>query len=180
MGDVVRRVALPEWVDAARQAHAEGFTWFDLLTCIDEIGRDEAFRLVARLERAPSDAARLECLVPRDAATVATLGEVFAGATWREREVTASFGVTFVGGDPRPLLGRPDAVGHPLRKDAVLAARAVTPWPGGRDPGQSGTAGRRRAAAPGVPDPAVWGERDGDPASADEVAASASGGRRRR
>lgn len=179
MADQVRRVATSEWVGAVSAARDEGYDWFDLLTCVDEIGRESAFRIVVRLEREPGDGVRLECLVDRDAPALATLAGVFAGAAWREREVSDFFGVVFAGGDDRPLLGRPDAVGHVLRKDAVLAARTVTPWPGSRDPGET-AAGRRRAAAPGVPDPDVWGDREGDPATAAEVAASVAGGRRRR
>lgn len=182
MADEVRRVAPADWVPAVRAALAEGYAWFDLLTCVDEIGRLGSLRLVVRLERRADHGrvgVRLEVLLDRDAPVVDTLGPVLAGASWREREVSDFFGVTFAGGDDRPLLGRPDAVGHPLRKDAVLASRVVRPWPGGREPGE-GADGRRRASAPGVPDAAVWGERQGDPATPADVAASVGGRRTRR
>lgn len=183
MADEVRRATPPAWVDAVRGARAEGYAWFDLLTCVDELGRQDALRVVVRLERRDgggTDGVRIEVLLDRSAPQLATLGGVFSGATWREREVADFFGVAFTDGDPRPLLARPDAVGHVLRKDAVLAARVVTPWPGGREPGDVAAAGRRRAAAAGVPDPAIWGEREGEPASPAEVAASVAGRRSRR
>ena len=79
----------------------------------------------------------------------------------------------------------PGFVGTPLRKDEVLAARTAVGWPGAKEPGESGDPGetsRRRLVPPGVPEPAVWGDRepsstDPDPA---EVAGSAAGGRTRR
>ncbi len=175
MADEARRIDPAAWADAVAAALAGSWTWFDLLTCVDELGREPSLRVVLRLER-PADRAglRLETLVPREAGTLASVADLLPGAAWREREVAEFFGMTFVGGDPRPLLSRPDAVGHVLRKDAVLAARALTPWPGAKEPGERG-AGRRRLAPAGVPDPAVWGERTGAPASADEIAAALGG-----
>ena len=52
--------------------------------------------------------------------------------------------------------------------------------PGAKEPGETVAAGRRRLVPPGVPDPDVWGEREGEPASPEEVAASVQGGRVRR
>ena len=49
-----------------------------------------------------------------------------------------------------------------------------------KEPGETVAAGRRRMVPPGVPDPDVWGEREGEPASPEEVAASVQGGRVRR
>jgi NADH-quinone oxidoreductase subunit C len=65
------------------------------------------------------------------------------------------FGVEF-DGHPRPgRLLLPDSFeGHPLRKDFPLASRAVQEWPGAKEPGEREAAGRgrRRVAAPGVPE----------------------------
>ena len=87
---------------------------------------------------------------------------VFAGAAWHEREVAELFGVEFVGGERRRLLLNPEFEGTPLRKDEVLAARTGMNWPGAKEPGRDAMAspGRRRLVPPGVPDPAVWGDRD--------------------
>ena len=45
-----------------------------------------------------------------------------------------------------PLLLPDQFVGHPLRKDFVLAARAAKPWPGAKEPGESehGAPSRRK------------------------------------
>lgn len=178
--DEVRRVDAADWHEAVRDAHASGLTWLDLLTCVDEIGREDAFRLVLRIAPHPdADGVRLETLVDRTHPVVASICDVFGGAAWREREIRDFFGVRFTGGDNRLLLLRPEYGGHPLRRDAVLGARALTPWPGAKEAGDA-TAARRRMVPPGVPDPDVWGDRTGEPADPAEVAASQTGGRVRR
>lgn len=181
MADAVRTVDAEAWGDAARSAHAEGHRWFDWLGAVDEIGREDAIRVMLRAAPTPdADGVRLETRVPRRDGTLASLRGVWAGAAWHEREVRDFFGVEFDGGDNRPLLLRDGSVGHPLLADAVLAARVVRPWPGAKEPGDVVAAGRRRMVPPGVPEPDVWGERVGEPASAEEVAASLVGGRSRR
>ena len=181
MADEVRRVDAAGWRPAVEAALAEGHTWFDWLGAVDEIGREDAIRVVVRMAPdADSEGVRVEALAPRDGGSLPSLGDLVAGATWHEREVRDFFGLDFDGGDNRPLLLREGAVGHPLRRDAVLAARVVRPWPGAKEPGETVSAGRRRMVPPGVPDPDVWGEREGEPASPEEVAASVQGGRVRR
>ena len=72
------------------------------------------------------------------------------------------FGIGFDGHPHLVPLLLPDAFeGHPLRKDFVLAARAAKPWPGAKEPGESGDGGpsRRRMQPPGVPDES-WGPRE--------------------
>lgn len=176
--DEVRRVPAGAWLDEIRTA-ASGRA-FDWLGAVDEIGRANAFRVVCRLRAGDSSAVRLETLVDRDDPRLDSVAGVLAGAAWHEREARDFFGIEFAGGDNRPLLLRDEFGGRPLRKDFVLGARVVRDWPGAREPGEAGAAGRRRMVPPGVPDPEVWGERDGEAASADEVAASAVGGRVRR
>jgi NADH-quinone oxidoreductase subunit C len=81
------------------------------------------------------------------------------------------------------LLLNPEFSGTPLRKDEVLAARTGLDWPGAKEPGESDAApNRRRMVPPGVPEPAIWGDRDASQQAADpaEVAESAVGGRVRR
>lgn len=168
-------------VAAARDA---GFTWFEWLDCTDEVGRADELRVVVRLvDRATGEARQVETRTPRGAAEVDSIADLFAGAAWAERELADLFGVVFVGGDDRPLLLQRRFGAHPLRKDEVLGARVAVGWPGAKEPGESGAAaGRRRMVPPGVPDPAVWGDRDpaAGPADPAEVAASAVGGRVRR
>lgn len=185
-----------DWVAAVSAAQEDGYRWFDWLDCVDEIGRANEFRLVVQLlDRATGAARRLETRIDRDRAEVATLSGLYAGAGWAEREIHDLFGVTFLGGDGTPLLLERRYGGHPLRKEEVLGARAAVSWPGAKEPGESdadlGVGGgarggrapsRRRMVPPGVPDPAVWGDREPSepPATAAEIAASAQGGRVRR
>lgn len=196
MSDTVRTVAVDEWVDEATAARAAGFTWFDSVTGVDEVGRlgpdgVDHLRVVVRLVRHATgrpEGLRLQCLVPRDAPQLPSLRGVFAGASWHEREVHDQVGVRFVAADgtsdERPVQWhQPAGVSPvwPLRKDAVLAARTAQPWPGTKEPGE-GAGSRRRMAPAGVPDPATWGDRDASasvPAAA-EVAAEVSGARVRR
>jgi NADH-quinone oxidoreductase subunit C len=183
----VRLVAPESWLAAVEQARAEGFVFFDWLGAEDQIGRRDTLRVMLALRRLdqPGEVALFGVELPRTGARLASIREIFAGAAWHEREAAELFGVEFVGGDRSRLLLGPGFVGTPLRKDQVLAARTGVSWPGAKEPGESGEVGdvgRRRLVPPGVPEPAVWGDRkastpDPDPA---EVAGSAAGGRTRR
>lgn len=183
--ETARTVAPADWVRTAESLRAEGFAYFDWLGCVDDIGQRDTFTVLLRLERLAPEAAVawVRTTVPRDEPVLPSLRTVFAGASWHEREAAELFGVEFSGGDPRRLLLGPEFTGAPLRKDAVLAARTAVGWPGAKEPGESDASpSRRRMVPPGVPDPAVWGDRDpADPAAeASVVAESAVGGRVRR
>jgi NADH-quinone oxidoreductase subunit C len=181
------------WREAVAAALAEGYTFFEWLGAVDEVGRADVLRVVVvlrHLER-PAETRRLSTEVPRDGGTLNSLRGLVAGAAWHEREAAEMFGLTFAGGDGRRLLLAEEFEGAPLRKDAVLGARTGLAWPGAKEPGESAAPraaggaqapGRRRMVPPGVPDPDVWGDRDPDapPAGPDEVAGSAVGGRVRR
>jgi NADH-quinone oxidoreductase subunit C len=182
-------VAPGQWFDAVAALRAEGFTFFEWLGAVDEVGRPDGgparLRVVVVLRHLarPAETRRLSTEVDREAPALASLTPLFAGASWHEREAAEMFGVVFDGGSARRLLLGPEFEGTPMRKDEVLGARAGVPWPGAKEPGESVAApSRRRMVPPGVPDPEVWGERDPDapPAEAAEVAESAVGGRVRR
>ena len=185
------KVLPKNWLAAVAALQADGFDYFDWLGCVDEIGRSDHFRIVL-VVRNIADGAEprvVSCLLPRDDPKIDSVRGVFAGAAWHEREAAELFGVEFVGGERRRLLLNPEFEGTPLRKDEVLAARTGMNWPGAKEPGETGDAGktgaspgRRRMVPPGVPDPAVWGDREASQAAADpaEVAESAIGGRVRR
>ena len=181
--DELRTVPAGEWHAAIAEARGQGFRFFDWLGAVDEIGRAAVFAVVIRLLDLGSErvrAVRLRTEVPRDDARLQSVADLFAGAGWHQRESAELFAITFVGGDPRRLLLPEDYVGAPLRKDAVLAARAGIEWPGVKEPG--GAPSRRRMVPPGVPDPDIWGDRDPEdsPPEPAEVAESAVGGRVRR
>jgi NADH-quinone oxidoreductase subunit C len=181
----VRKVTADGWLAEVQAAAEEGYGCFDWLGCVDEIGRRDTLRVVLSLrdlDRPAEPELLLEVELPRDAAELDSIRGIFAGAAWHEREVAELFGVRFAGGEGRRLLLGPSFEGVPMRKDAVLGARTGLSWPGAKEPGETDAApARRRMVPPGVPDPAVWGDRDpeaADPA-AGEVAESAVGGRPR-
>ena len=182
--DTATDVPAGDWHDAVAEAQDEGFDYFDWLGCVDDIGRSDTFRVVLMLRRMGSFEARmLTTRVPRESPRLDSVGDLFAGAGWHERESAELFGIDFVGGDRRRLLLGADMEGAPLRKDEVLAARTVEAWPGAKEPGETDASpSRRRMVPPGVPDPDIWGDRDPsapEPTAA-EVANSAIGGRVRR
>jgi NADH-quinone oxidoreductase subunit C len=142
------------WLAALEFARDElGCDFFDWLTAVDE--QDAGLAVVAHVY---SLAGRHHLLLrtlllgePR----LASVTGVYRGAAWHERETSEMFGVEFEG-HPRPgRLLLPDSFeGHPLRKDFPLATRATDEWPGAKEPGEREAArrGRRRVAAPGVPE----------------------------
>jgi NADH-quinone oxidoreductase subunit C len=162
-GLLVADVPAERWLDAVRVAHDDlGLVFFDWLSAVDEL--DDGFRLVCHVAARVPGALRhllVRTLLPRERPAVDSVAEVFAGAAWHERETHEMFGVDFLRDgevlDLAPLLLPDSFEGHPLRKDFVLASRVAKPWPGAKEPGESGTSSRRRARAPGVPDPGEWG-----------------------
>lgn len=181
MSDQTRSVAHDHWRTAVAAAKNEGYDYFDWLGAVDRIGRADDFEVLIRLVDLDADRAMLlRTTIPRETPVLDSVADLFAGAGWHERESGELFAITFAGGDQRRLLLPDDYVGAPLRKDAVLAARAGIDWPGAKEPG--GAPSRRRMVPPGVPEPEIWGDRDPDEPEPDpaEVAESAVGGRVRR
>lgn len=182
----MRLVAPADWRVEVSAAMADGFRCFDWLGCVDEIGRRDVLRMVLSLrdlDRPTQPERLLSVEVPRDAPELDSIRDLFVGASWHEREAAELFGMVFHGGERRRLLLSPSFEGTPLRKDEVLGARTALTWPGGKEPGESDASpSRRRMVPPGVPDPAVWGDRDPTAPAPDpaEVAESAVGGRVRR
>ncbi len=182
----MRMVPAADWRAEVDRAVAAGYDCFDWLGCVDEIGRSDALRVVLSL-RDLHRPAEPELLIgvelARDQPELESIRAVFAGAAWHEREVSELFGVRFLGGERRRLLLGPEFEGVPMRKDEVVAARTGLSWPGAKEPGESDASpSRRRMVPPGVPDPAVWGDRSPDAADPEpaEVAESGVGGRPRR
>ena len=150
------RVVPPEaWHDTLTSLHADGYTYFDWLSAVDE--EDDGLRLVAHLLRPePWDHLLVATFLPAASPAVDSVADVYAGAAWHERETHEMFGVDF--GVPLDPLLLPDGFeGHPLRKEFVLASRVVKAWPGAKEPGESdhdveSRTGGRRMKPPGVPD----------------------------
>jgi NADH-quinone oxidoreductase subunit C len=146
------------WVESLAFARDDlGCAYFDWLTAVDEL--EDGFAIVAHVfSLTEGHHLLVRTRIPRAAPRLATAIGVFRGASWHERETHEMFGVDFDGHpDLAPLLLPDGFEGHPLRKEFVLAARVAKPWPGAKEPGESGTGApsRRRMMPPGVP--ADWG-----------------------
>ncbi len=148
------------WHETLAELRAGGYTYFDWLSAVDE--QPDGFRLVAHLLRPdPWDHLLVVTILEPETPAVASVADVYAGATWHERETHEMFGIDFARPDGAPLepLLLPDGFeGHPLRKDFVLASRVLKAWPGAKEPGESdhdvkeSRTGGRRMKPPGVPD----------------------------
>ena len=183
-GPVAVDVPLDRWAEAVELAR-EGLdcTFFDWLSAVDEL--NDGFRVVCHLADhriGGVDHLLIRTLAPRDAAAVASVARLFGGARWHERETHEMFGIDFtVDGAPlalEPLLLPESFEGHPLRKDFILASRVAKPFPGAKEPGESGDPGhgsspaRRRTRPPGVPEPEQWGPREPGTDTPDTLAAA--------
>ncbi|MET8139579.1 NADH-quinone oxidoreductase subunit C [Sphaerisporangium sp. NPDC005288] len=157
-GQLTVDVAPGDWVDLLTFARdGLGCAFFDWLTGVEE--PPDAFSVVAHLFD-PVEHAHLlaRTRVPRADPRLPSVTGVYRGADWHERETFEMFGVVFEGHPNLVPLLLPDGFeGHPLRKDFILAARVAKPWPGAKEPGESGAGSpsRRKTLPPGVP--ADWG-----------------------
>ncbi len=168
-----------QWQASVRLAKEAGYDFLDWLSAVDQQDADPAgVDVVVHLVALPDGTAGLRRLLVRTRVVAGASGVgrlpsltgLFAGVAWHERETFEMFGVEFTGFDDgsgaglRPLLLPEGFEGHPLRKSFQLAARAAKPWPGAKEPGESGeehaAPSRRKSLPPGVPDPATWGPRD--------------------
>jgi NADH-quinone oxidoreductase subunit C len=154
------------WKSAVHIARDElNVHFFDWLSAVDE--GDGQYRVVAHLwSITQQQGILIRTLLPADELSLDSIVAIFPGANWHERETYEMFGITFRGHpDLRKLLLADEFEGNPLRKDFILAARAVKAWPGAVEPGETeheepGTAKRaprRRLLPPGVPAPGEWG-----------------------
>lgn len=169
-----RVVEAAAWHDAVAALKADGYTYFDWMSAVDE--HPEGFRIVLHAARLPSPDGKplnhllLVTYLDRETASIASITDVYAGAAWHERETHEMFGIEFTSTDLavqlEPLLLPDGFEGHPLRKEFVLASRVAKAWPGAKEPGESDadsahSPSRRRVKPPGVPEPGEWGPRDG-------------------
>ncbi|SEG73293.1 NADH-quinone oxidoreductase subunit C [Nonomuraea solani] len=160
-GDTTIDVAPADWIELLTHVRDDlGHTFFDWLTGVDD--PPESFQIVVHVYN-PEAGRRLllRTRVPREDPHLPTAVGVYRGANWHERETYEMFGVIFDGHPHLVPLLLPDGFeGHPLRKDFILAARVAKPWPGAKEPGESGhgSPSRRKTLPPGVP--ADWGPPD--------------------
>jgi NADH:ubiquinone oxidoreductase subunit C len=95
-----------------------GFDYLVFLTALDRPA-DSRLELVYRLfSRQTKAVVVVRASLPREAARVDTVSDIYRTAEWHERETAEMFGIEFAGHpDPRKLLLPDDLEGHPLRKD---------------------------------------------------------------
>lgn len=80
-----------------------------------------------------------------DDAPLASVADIWPGASWHERETAEMFGVTFGSGITAPLLlADHDVPVPPLRRATALQRRVETPWPGRHESGESDAGARTR------------------------------------
>src|SRR6476469_3888026 len=96
-GPITVDVPAARWVEAVSLARAGlDCTFFDWLSAVDEL--EDGFRIVCHVaDHRPGGVEHVlvRTLIARDGAVVASLGEVYAGARWHERETHEMFGVDF-------------------------------------------------------------------------------------
>ncbi len=101
--------------------HLRDTLGFDFLTFMTAIDRpaESRLELVYRLFSYTTRVALMvRVLLPRQAARVDTVSDLYRTAEWHEREAAEMFGIVFTGHpDPRKLLLPDDLEGHPLLKD---------------------------------------------------------------
>jgi NADH-quinone oxidoreductase subunit C len=177
-GDRYAEVPSRRWHESARVCRDElGLRYFDWLSAVDEL--EGRLRVVLHVV-APATLDRLlltsTVTEGEGGARLPSITSVYAGASWHERETWEMFGIGF-DDHPNlvPLLLPDGFVGQPLRKDFVLASRVAKPWPGAKEPGESGSGSpsRRKTLPPGVPDPSHWGPGAGGLEPGDEEPADA-------
>jgi NADH-quinone oxidoreductase subunit C len=157
-GEITVDVGAGDWIDLLTFARDSlGCVFFDWLTGVDD--PPDGFSVVTHVFD-PVQHAHLmvRTRVPRDDPRMPSATGVYRGADWHERETFEMFGVIFEGHPHLVPLLLPDGFeGHPLRKDFILASRVARPWPGAKEPGESGqgSPSRRKTLPPGVP--ADWG-----------------------
>ena len=141
-GVVAVDVPADQWVPALAAVFAAGGVYLDALAAADF--EADGLQVVAHvMADEGGDAVLVRTIVSGDDPSLASAGELWAGATWHEREITDLFGITFTGSiDDRPLLTDRDGE-PPLLKSSRLDERYESEWPGGFDPADKPGAKRR-------------------------------------
>jgi NADH-quinone oxidoreductase subunit C len=146
-GVVAVDVEPSDWHAALGAVLTAGGSYLDALAGADLA--DEGLQVVAHvMAEAGNEAVLVRTVVPSANPELPSVGDLWSGATWHEREITDLYGVTFSeSADDRPLLT--DRVGRPpLLKSTLLDARQEGEWPGSFDPADK--PGSKKRLPPGV------------------------------
>ena len=143
--DTVKVIIAPEaWVDAHRTAREDldlvFFSWLSAIDWANEVESGETLNeeVEERTELMStvgdlSEGRRVtfSTTLPKEAPSIASLVDIYAGANWHERETSEMFGIDFDGHPDLSHLYLPDSfIGNPLKKSYPLLSREVKPWPG--------------------------------------------------
>jgi len=136
-GQLAIHVTPQRWHEVAtvlRDHPRLAFNVVTFLTAVDE--EADGFEIVLSLWSARRlHRVFVKTVVPRDAARIATLSDVWRGANWCERETWEQFGITFDGHPNLVKLLLPiEFDGFPLRKDFPLMTRELKDFPGEKEP----------------------------------------------
>ncbi|MFC1481954.1 NADH-quinone oxidoreductase subunit C [Candidatus Neomarinimicrobiota bacterium] len=116
-------VAADKWIEIAQLLRNDATLNFDSMMCITGLdkGPDEVLWAAYNLhsmELGHKLEVRIE--VPRTAAKIPSVANIWRAADWHEREAYDLIGIEFTGHpDFRRILLPDDWIGHPLRKDYV-------------------------------------------------------------
>ena len=147
-----------EWRVKVNELLCEGFSYFDFLTGVDRESLPDDHRIEVVAHLAKPDLSESRFIYTLVAGQIASISDLVPAAKWHERECAEMFGVTFAGGEVKPLLRHEKLGDPPMLKLGILAARVLTPWPGGAEPEikedgrKVGNVSRRRQRPPGVPE----------------------------
>lgn len=153
------RVQPQEWSASVAAEVESGFDFPGFLAGTD---RGEQIEILVRLLSRDWQVRTLTTSIPSERPVLASIAGLLPGFAWQEREIAEMLGVTFEGGDLRPLLRRDLSGPPPLLRSTPLPDRLTTPWPGAAEPGlregdegmlrRSGNPSRRRQRPPGIPE----------------------------
>jgi NADH-quinone oxidoreductase subunit C len=121
-----------EIAEFLRDDHTLSFDFFDFLAGVDLTPKGGGYQVVVHLYSTRHNH-HVRLKVDCDAADphCPTLSDLWAGASWHEREAWELFGIDFDGHPHLVKLLLPEQFeGHPLRKDFALMSREAKPWPG--------------------------------------------------
>jgi len=147
-----------DWRDKIGESRNAGFTFFDFLTGVDRENVEGKQMCEVVVHLAKADLSESHFISTQVLNELPSITDLIPAAQWHERECAEMFGVQFNGGNAKPLLRHENLGRPPLLKSTVLAARVLTPWPGGAEPEikedgrKVGNASRRRQRPPGVPE----------------------------
>jgi NADH-quinone oxidoreductase subunit C len=126
--DEATLVANPDKVHAViEHLQGKGYTFLASLHGCDYYPEEPRLGVLYELlDMQRVDRIRVKARVPTDAATIATVTDIFPGADFPEREVYDMFGVVFEGHpDLRRILMPEDYEGHPQRRDFPVGGEPV-------------------------------------------------------